>query len=141
MSNVDAAEIAKFSELAHRWWTPIPNSGHCTRSPLRLKWIDNLATLNGKKARRRCGGGILAEAMAAPAPRSAASPVDKALKVAKLHLYESGRSVDYQLVSPKITPPARGANSTSSPAWKCSSTCRPGLGVAASPSSSSRAAG
>jgi 2-polyprenyl-6-hydroxyphenyl methylase / 3-demethylubiquinone-9 3-methyltransferase len=102
MSNVDAAEIAKFSELAHRWWDPNSEFRPLHEiNPLRLKWIDTLATLSGKKVLDvGCGGGILAEAMAgAGATVSGIDLSDKALKVAKLHLYESGRSVDYQLVS------------------------------------------
>ena len=102
MSNVDAAEIAKFSELAHRWWDPNSEFRPLHEiNPLRLKWIDTLAPLAGKKVLDvGCGGGILAEAMAgAGATVSGIDLSDKALKVAKLHLYESGRQVDYQLVS------------------------------------------
>ncbi len=102
MSNVDAAEIAKFSELAHRWWDPDSEFKPLHEiNPLRLKWIDGLASLAGKKVLDvGCGGGILAEAMAgAGANVSGIDLSDKALKVAKLHLYESGKQVDYQLVS------------------------------------------
>jgi 2-polyprenyl-6-hydroxyphenyl methylase/3-demethylubiquinone-9 3-methyltransferase len=102
MSNVDAAEIAKFSELAHRWWDPNSEFRPLHEiNPLRLKWIDRQASLAGKKVLDvGCGGGILAEAMAgAGAAVSGIDLSEKALKVAKLHLYESGRQVDYQLVS------------------------------------------
>jgi len=102
MSNVDAAEIAKFSELAHRWWDPNSEFKPLHEiNPLRLKWIDRLAPLAGRKVLDvGCGGGILAEAMAgAGATVSGIDMSDKALKVAKLHLYESGRQVDYQHVS------------------------------------------
>jgi 2-polyprenyl-6-hydroxyphenyl methylase/3-demethylubiquinone-9 3-methyltransferase len=102
MSNVDAAEIAKFSELAHRWWDPNSEFRPLHEiNPLRLKWIDKLAPLAGKKVLDvGCGGGILAEAMAgAGATVSGIDLSEKALKVAKLHLFESGRSVDYQHVS------------------------------------------
>ncbi|MHB1352515.1 MAG: bifunctional 2-polyprenyl-6-hydroxyphenol methylase/3-demethylubiquinol 3-O-methyltransferase UbiG [Thiobacillus sp.] len=102
MSNVDAAEIAKFSELAHRWWDP--NSEFKPLhdiNPLRLRWVDRLAPLAGKKVLDvGCGGGILAEAMAgAGATVSGIDLSEKALKVARLHLYESGKSVDYELAS------------------------------------------
>ena len=102
MSNVDATEIDKFSELAHRWWDP--NSEFKPLhdiNPLRLDWIDQHADLAGKKVIDvGCGGGILAEAMAgAGAAVSGIDLSEKALKVARLHLYESGRQVDYQLVS------------------------------------------
>ncbi|WP_018076562.1 bifunctional 2-polyprenyl-6-hydroxyphenol methylase/3-demethylubiquinol 3-O-methyltransferase UbiG [Thiobacillus denitrificans] len=102
MSNVDAAEIAKFSELAHRWWDPNSEFRPLHEiNPLRLKWIDGLAPLNGKKILDvGCGGGILSEAMAgAGAVVSGIDLSEKALKVARLHLHESGKSVDYQLVS------------------------------------------
>lgn len=102
MSNVDHAEIHKFSELAHRWWDP--NSEfkplHAI-NPLRLDWINGIAVLRGKKVLDvGCGGGILSEAMAAAgAEVSGIDLSEKALKVAKLHLLESGLKVDYQLIS------------------------------------------
>ena len=102
MSNVDATEIDKFSELAHRWWDPNSEFKPLHEiNPLRLKWIDKQASLAGKKVLDvGCGGGILAEAMAgAGATVCGIDLSEKALKVAKLHLYESGRQVDYQLVS------------------------------------------
>jgi len=102
MSNVDAAEIAKFSELAHRWWDPNSEFKPLHEiNPLRLKWIDRQAALAGKKVLDvGCGGGILAEAMAgAGATVSGIDLSEKALKVAKLHLFESGLSVDYQLIA------------------------------------------
>ncbi len=102
MSNVDTAEIAKFSELAHRWWDPQSEFRPLHEiNPLRLKWIDSRAPLAGKKVLDvGCGGGILAEAMAgAGATVSGIDLSDKALKVARLHLHESGHSVDYQLIS------------------------------------------
>ncbi|HQT70508.1 MAG TPA: bifunctional 2-polyprenyl-6-hydroxyphenol methylase/3-demethylubiquinol 3-O-methyltransferase UbiG [Thiobacillus sp.] len=102
MSNVDAAEIAKFSELAHRWWDPNSEFKPLHEiNPLRLKWIDQKVGLAGKKVLDvGCGGGILAEAMAAAGARvSGIDLSEKALKVAKLHLYESGLDVEYQMVS------------------------------------------
>lgn len=102
MSNVDAAEIAKFSELAHRWWDPNSEFRPLHEiNPLRLKWIDKLASLAGKRVLDvGCGGGILAEAMAAVGAQvSGIDLSEKALKVAQLHLYESGCQVDYQLSS------------------------------------------
>ena len=102
MSNVDAAEIAKFSELAHRWWDPNSEFRPLHEiNPLRLKWIDQQVPLAGKRVLDvGCGGGILAEAMAGlGAEVTGIDLSEKALKVARLHLYESGRSVDYQMVS------------------------------------------
>lgn len=101
--NVDAAEIAKFSELAHRWWDPNSEFRPLHEiNPLRLEWIAAQAGgLAGKKVLDvGCGGGILAEAMAGEgAEVSGIDLSEKALKVAQLHLYESGRQVDYQCVA------------------------------------------
>ncbi|MCS6786402.1 MAG: bifunctional 2-polyprenyl-6-hydroxyphenol methylase/3-demethylubiquinol 3-O-methyltransferase UbiG [Thiobacillaceae bacterium] len=102
MSNADQAELDKFSQLAHRWWDP--NSEFKPLhdiNPLRLAWIDRLAGLAGKRVLDvGCGGGILAEAMAGlGAVVTGIDLSDKALRVAKLHLLESGRQVDYRLTS------------------------------------------
>jgi AraC family 4-hydroxyphenylacetate 3-monooxygenase operon regulatory protein len=46
MSNVDAQELAKFSDLAHRWWDPDSEFRPLHQiNPLRLEWIDELAAL------------------------------------------------------------------------------------------------
>ncbi|RZI67042.1 MAG: bifunctional 2-polyprenyl-6-hydroxyphenol methylase/3-demethylubiquinol 3-O-methyltransferase UbiG [Pseudomonas sp.] len=101
--NADPAELAKFSELAHRWWDlesefrPLHEI-----NPLRLEWIDGIAALAGRQALDvGCGGGILADAMA----RKGASVLGidlagKALKVAQLHALEaSTQGVKYREVS------------------------------------------
>jgi len=100
--NADPAELAKFGELAHRWWDPQGEFRPLHElNPLRLAWIDHLAPLAGKRVLDvGCGGGILSEAMA----RRGASVTgidlsDKPLKVAELHLLESGLSVSYEKIS------------------------------------------
>ncbi len=100
--NVDPAEIAKFSELAHRWWDP--NSDFKPLhdiNPLRLDYIDRIAGLNGKTVLDiGCGGGILAESMAQRgADVTGIDLSDRALKVAQLHILESGAEVDYRQTS------------------------------------------
>ena len=67
-------------------------------NPLRLEWIDRHCSLNGKRVLDvGCGGGILAEGMAARgASVTGIDLSDKALAVARLHLYESNLSVDYR---------------------------------------------
>ena len=90
--NADPAELAKFSELAHRWWDPESEFAPLHQiNPLRLEWIQGLAPLAGQRALDvGCGGGILADAMA----RKDASVLGidlstKALKVAQLHALEA----------------------------------------------------
>src|SRR5689334_5281212 len=99
--NADPAELAKFSALAHRWWDPTSEFRPLHEiNPLRLDWIDSIARLAGKSALDvGCGGGILAEAMARKGARVTGIDLsEKALRVAQLHLLESGLQIDYQLL-------------------------------------------
>ena len=98
--NVDPLEIQKFSENAHRWWDP--NSEFKPLhdlNPLRLDYIDRKAAIAGKRVLDiGCGGGILSEAMATRGAQVTGIDLnEKALKVARLHMLESGVKVDYQL--------------------------------------------
>ncbi len=101
--NADPAELAKFGALASRWWDP--NSEFKPLhdiNPLRLAHIERMVGgLQGKKVVDvGCGGGILAEAMAAKgATVTGIDLSEKPLGVAKLHLLETGRQVDYRLQS------------------------------------------
>ncbi len=100
--NADPQELAKFSELAHRWWDPTSEFKPLHQiNPLRLRWIDDAAGLKGKSVLDvGCGGGILAEAMAALGARVKGIDLsDKALKVALLHLFESRLEVTYDEIS------------------------------------------
>ena len=102
MVNADPAELAKFGELAHRWWDP--NSEFKPLhdiNPLRLEWIDRSIPLAGKQVLDvGCGGGLLSEAMAAKGARVTGIDLsDKPLGVARLHLLESGHKVDYRKIS------------------------------------------
>jgi 2-polyprenyl-6-hydroxyphenyl methylase/3-demethylubiquinone-9 3-methyltransferase len=102
MINVDPLELEKFSQLAHRWWDPGAEFKPLHDiNPLRLDYIDGLTGLRGKRVLDvGCGGGILAESMAARgASVTGIDLADKPLKVAQLHLLESGLSVDYRLVA------------------------------------------
>jgi 2-polyprenyl-6-hydroxyphenyl methylase / 3-demethylubiquinone-9 3-methyltransferase len=101
-SNVDPAELEKFSELAHRWWDPQSEFRPLHEiNPLRLDYIDGIAALRGKNVLDvGCGGGILAEAMAARGAQvTGIDLADKPLQVARLHLLESGRTVVYRRVA------------------------------------------
>jgi 2-polyprenyl-6-hydroxyphenyl methylase/3-demethylubiquinone-9 3-methyltransferase len=91
-TNVDPAELAKFSDLAHRWWDPESEFRPLHQiNPLRLDWINSMAPLQGKQVLDvGCGGGILTDAMA----RSGATALGidlatKSLKVAQLHALEA----------------------------------------------------
>lgn len=103
MSNVDPHELAKFSELAHRWWDPESEFRPLHQiNPLRLEWIDALAGLRGKRVLDvGCGGGILAEAMARRAGYvTGIDLAQRPLGVARLHALEQGvANLDYQEVA------------------------------------------
>ncbi|MCW8886587.1 MAG: bifunctional 2-polyprenyl-6-hydroxyphenol methylase/3-demethylubiquinol 3-O-methyltransferase UbiG [Motiliproteus sp.] len=100
--NVDTDEIAKFEALASRWWDkesefkPLHDI-----NPLRVNFIDELASLAGKKVLDvGCGGGILSEAMAQRgAEVSGIDMGETPLKIAKLHGLESGVSVNYRQIT------------------------------------------
>ena len=105
--NADPQELAKFSELAHRWWDPTSEFKPLHQiNPLRLDWIERLLGPGGVHGKRvldvGCGGGILAEAMAR---RGAAHVLGidlavKPLKVAQLHALEAGiENIEYREVA------------------------------------------
>lgn len=98
-TNADPTELAKFDEMASRWWDP---NGECgplhAINPLRLEYIDERADLAGKRAVDvGCGGGLLAEAMALRGAKVVGMDMgEAAIKVARLHRHESGVEVDYR---------------------------------------------
>lgn len=97
--NVDAAEIAKFDALASRWWDPNGEFRPLHQiNPLRLDYIRQRAALHGARALDiGCGGGILAESMAANGAQvTGIDMADGPLAVARLHLAESGLEVRYR---------------------------------------------
>ena len=102
-SNVDPAELAKFSELAHRWWDTESEFKPLHQiNPLRLAWIQTLAPLAGKKVVDiGCGGGILSDAMARQGAQVTGIDLStKALKVAQLHALEAQTpGVQYREIS------------------------------------------
>ena len=108
--NFDAAELAKFTDIAHEWWDTSSRSYGAlhTINPLRLEWIHALSSLNGKRILDvGCGGGILADSMARLAAKDAASGsvlgIDlgrESLQVAQLHALEAGTpSIMYREIS------------------------------------------
>jgi len=101
--NADPRELAKFSELAHRWWDPESDFRPLHQiNPLRLDWIDGLAVLTGKRVLDvGCGGGILADSMARRgADVLGIDLAGKALKVAQLHAIEAATPrVEYREIA------------------------------------------
>jgi len=93
VNNVDAQELAKFGDIAHRWWDADSEFRPLHQiNPLRLAWIDGLAGLRGKDVLDvGCGGGILSESMATSGARVTGIDLGaKALGVARLHALEAG---------------------------------------------------
>jgi len=104
--NVDPAEISKFEELASRWWDPNSEFRPLHEiNPLRLEYIERHAGgLAGKRVVDvGCGGGLLAEAMAAKGAEVTGIDMGGSnLEVAKLHLLESGLEVEYRQISAEL---------------------------------------
>ena len=102
-SNVDPAELAKFSDLAHRWWDKQSEFRPLHEiNPLRLDWIAQLSPMPGKKVLDvGCGGGILADAMARRGAEVLGIDLaTKSLRVAQLHALEAETpNVSYREVS------------------------------------------
>lgn len=100
--NVDREEVAKFEALASRWWDMNSEFKPLHEiNPLRLNFIDEKASLNGKKVLDvGCGGGILAESMARRGADVMGIDMGEApLAVAQLHALEMGvENVQYQQI-------------------------------------------
>lgn len=101
-ANADPAELDKFGEIAHRWWDP--NSEFRPLhdiNPVRLEWIGSCVDLAGCLAIDvGCGGGLLSEGLAERGARVTGIDLsEKALGIARLHLFESGKTVAYRHIS------------------------------------------
>ena len=103
MINADPQELAKFGELAHRWWDPDSEFKPLHQiNPLRLEWINGLCPLAGLAVLDvGCGGGILTDSMARKGANALGIDLStKPLKVAQLHAMEAGtENVDYREVA------------------------------------------
>ena len=101
--NVDADEIAKFSQIADKWWDkngefkPLHDI-----NPLRLGYIDSFAQLAGKRVLDvGCGGGILSESMAkrGAAHVTGIDMAEKSLQTAQAHAAAEGvDNTDYRCI-------------------------------------------
>ena len=93
--NADPAELARFNQLAARWWDADSEFKpmHAI-NPHRLAWIDELTALAGQTVLDvGCGGGILAEAMAHKGARvTGIDLAEKPLQIAQLHA--QGQPID-----------------------------------------------
>ena len=102
-TNVDPAELAKFSDLAHRWWDKDSEFRPLHQiNPLRLDWIATACPLQGLAVVDvGCGGGILADSMARRGAQVLGIDLaTKALRVAQLHALEAQTpNVTYREVS------------------------------------------
>lgn len=97
--NVDPVEVAKFDALASQWWDPDGEFRALHEiNPLRLDWIRQHVQLSGTNVLDiGCGGGILAESMAAANARVTGIDMAEApLAVARLHQHESDVEVEYK---------------------------------------------
>jgi 2-polyprenyl-6-hydroxyphenyl methylase/3-demethylubiquinone-9 3-methyltransferase len=101
--NADAAELAKFSDLAHRWWDADGEFRPLHQiNPIRLSWIASLVPLSGLNVLDvGCGGGILTDSLARSGARATGIDLStKALRIAQLHALDAQtENVQYREIS------------------------------------------
>jgi 2-polyprenyl-6-hydroxyphenyl methylase/3-demethylubiquinone-9 3-methyltransferase len=97
-NNFDPEELRKFNDVAATWWDPDGafRPLHLL-NPARLAYVQSRCKLAGHRVLDvGCGGGILTESMAANGAQVTGIDIaGKALRVARLHLLESGLDVNY----------------------------------------------
>lgn len=101
-ANVSPEEIARFDALAARWWDPDGESRPLhDLNPVRASYIAARVDLRGTRVVDvGCGGGLLSEALARTGANVTGIDMgQKVIDVARLHLHESGLSVDYRVQS------------------------------------------
>jgi len=112
-TNIDPTEIAKFTDLSSHWWDPKGElwTLHAI-NPLRLKWINEKASLTDKNVIDiGCGGGIFSESMAREKAHVTGIDMSQgAINVAKLHQIESGLEIEYLLSTAEDMAQKRPAN-------------------------------
>ncbi len=100
--NVDPGEIAKFEEMARKWWDKNSEFKPLHEiNPLRLSYITDRVDLGGMRVLDvGCGGGILSESMAQQGAIVTGIDMGAApLKVARLHQHESNLTIDYRQIT------------------------------------------
>ena len=101
--NADPAELAKFSDLAHRWWDADGEFRPLHQiNPLRLAWMKELCSLQGKDVLDvGCGGGILTDSLARSGAKATGIDLStKALRIAQVHAMDAEtENVQYREIS------------------------------------------
>lgn len=100
--NVNPEEIARFGQLAARWWDPDGESRPLhDLNPVRSAYVAARIDLRGARvADVGCGGGLLSEALARAGARVTGIDLgEKVIEIARLHLHESALAVDYRVQS------------------------------------------
>jgi 2-polyprenyl-6-hydroxyphenyl methylase/3-demethylubiquinone-9 3-methyltransferase len=101
MANVDSSELAKFASRAAEWWEPRGafKTLHDING-LRLDYIAARSPLAGLRVLDvGCGGGLLAEGLAARGARVVALDMaPENIAAARQHALESGLTIDYRCV-------------------------------------------
>jgi 2-polyprenyl-6-hydroxyphenyl methylase/3-demethylubiquinone-9 3-methyltransferase len=98
VSNHDPAEIARFDDIAQRWWDPHGEFRPLhVLNPVRLDYVDEKASLRGKRVLDvGCGGGILSEAMARRGAQvTGIDLAPQTIEIAELHALESQLTIRY----------------------------------------------
>lgn len=96
--NHDPAEIARFDQIAQRWWDEQGEFEPLHRmNPVRVRYINERVSLQGKQVLDvGCGGGLLCEAMTKLGAQVTGLDLGSTtLEVAKLHALDSGLSIRY----------------------------------------------
>jgi 2-polyprenyl-6-hydroxyphenyl methylase / 3-demethylubiquinone-9 3-methyltransferase len=96
--NHDPAEIARFDQIAQRWWDEHGEFKPLhTMNPVRVEYIDRHVKLNGKRVLDvGCGGGLLSEAMCKLGAQVTGIDLgETTIEVATLHALDSQLNIRY----------------------------------------------
>ncbi len=99
-SSADPAEIAKFEAMAHRFWDSEGEFKPLHRlNPLRTEFVASRTPLSGARVLDvGCGGGLLAEALAARGAEVTAIDLAPAMiATARMHASLSNLAIDYRV--------------------------------------------
>ncbi len=100
--NADRAELDKVGSVAHRFWDPRGEFRPLHElNPVRAQWVRERAVLAGARVLDvGCGGGLLAEALAAGgAGVTAIDLAPEMIAVAREHAAAQGLAIDYRVAA------------------------------------------